>query len=328
MMVTRKEVAEYAKVSTGTVSNILNGKKNVDPKLVSKVNEAINVLGYVPNHNAKSLASKSSKHIGIAIYEYENSYHWNIVRGIEEVAMKAGYLVSVFVLDNNSNFKLESICERRLAALINLMTNEYPKSFIDILEKQNVKLINFDGRLGPLFTLDYSDAMKEIFKKLVDDGHKKIAYVWTSDEQRFNADTRGQTYKSEIKKYGLDSENLVYYNYDGNKMSYDIGYDGCKEIMSKNKDIDAIFCTNDLTAIGTIRALKDCGYRVPEDVCVVGCDDTFIAKDFVPSITSITFDQKAQGMSMANVIINEWNPEYSQVIKPTAVFRESTGTKK
>ncbi len=323
-MITRKDVAEYAGVSTGTVSNIINGKKSVDPKLVSKVNKAINELGYIPNHNAKSLASKNSKHIGIAIYEYENSYHWNIVRGIEEVAMKAGYLVSVFVLDNNSSFKLESICERRLSALVNLMTNEYPKSFIEILKNQKVKLINFDTSLGPNFTLDYTDAIVEIFEKVIKDGRKNIGYIWTSDEQRFNIDTRGLAYRSEIKKHGLSSDNLIYYNLDNSKMSYDIGYEGCKELLSKNKDIDTVFCTNDLTAIGAVRALKDCGYRVPEDVYVVGCDDTFIAKDYVPSITSITFDQKAQGMSMANVIINEWDPKYKEVIKPTAVFREST----
>ena len=104
-MVTRADVAKRAGVSTGTVSNILNGKTTVAPELVEKVKKAISELGYVPNHNAKSLASKTSRHIGIALYEYENSYHWEIIRGIEEYATKKGYLVSEFILDNNSEYK-------------------------------------------------------------------------------------------------------------------------------------------------------------------------------------------------------------------------------
>ena len=71
-MITRDQIAKRAGVSTGTVSNILNGKQNVSEKSVEKVRRAIKELGYIPDQNARSLAGKTNRHIGIAIYEYEN----------------------------------------------------------------------------------------------------------------------------------------------------------------------------------------------------------------------------------------------------------------
>ena len=328
-MATRADVAKRAGVATGTVSNILNGKKNIAPEIVEKVKKAIDELGYVPNHNAKSLASKTNRHIGIALYEYENSYHWEVVRCIEEYATQRGYFVSIFVLDNNSKYKFDTICERRLSALINFMTNDYPRNFIEILKRQEVNLVNFDTSLGPVFTTDYSDAMTDIMKKLKADGHKRVAYVWSGDELRFNADTRGKVFKKMVKELGFDAENCpVIYNNDPQKLSYDIGYSGGRKLFEQYKDITAVFGTNDLVAIGVMRALKDIGYSVPKDVCVIGCDDTMIAQNYIPSITSMQFDKRLYGQTIAKTIIDKIEGEEAEdkehFVCAQAVFRESS----
>lgn len=328
-MVTRADVAKRAGVSTGTVSNILNGKSTVAPELVEKVKKAISELGYVPNHNAKSLASKTSRHIGIALYEYENSYHWEVIRGIEEYATKKGYLVSEFILDNNSEYKLEAICERRLNALVNFMTNEYPRNFIDILKSQGVTLVNFDSSMGPVFTIDYSSAIEDIMKKLREDGHERVAYVWSGDELRFNNDTRGKAFLKLVDELGFCKGGCpIIYNDNPQKLSYEIGYDGCRKLFEEYEGVTAVFGTNDLVAIGIMRALKDLGYSVPNDVCVVGCDDTMISRNYIPSITSIQFDKAEHGRKIAQTIIDRIetgdNGEVEHVVVANAIFRESS----
>lgn len=313
-------------MSTGTVSNILNGKKSVSKKSEEKVRQAIKELGYIPNQNARSLAGKINKHIGIAIYEYENPYHWEVIRGIEEYAASKGYFVSEFLLDNKNLYKYDEICGRKLGALVNFMTNEYPDGFLDVLRIQNVKLVNFDLSFGPVFSMDYSKAFGEIFAKLALDGHKKVGYVWSGDELRFNADGRGKLFYELRKQYGMDlSEDLIEYNYNPQLLSYDIGYEGCKRLMERQGDITALFTTNDLVAIGAIRALKDMGKSVPEDICVVGCDDIKAAANFIPSITSMRCDKHKFGRDIARCIIDgNSDGTIDFVVRHEAVFREST----
>lgn len=325
-LITRDQIAKRAGVSTGTVSNILNGKQNVSEKSVEKVRRAIKELGYIPDQNARSLAGKTNRHIGIAIYEYENPYHWEIIRGIEEYAASKGYFVSEFLLDNKNLCKYDEICGRKLGALVNFMTNEYPDGFLDVLRIQNVKLINFDSSVGPVFSMDYTRSFEEIFRKLSEDGHQKVGYVWSGDELRFNADGRGKLFYELRRRYGMDlSADLVEYNYDSRLLSYDIGYRGCKNLIARHGDLTALFTTNDLVAIGAIRALKDEGKSVPEDVCVVGCDDIKVASNYIPSITSMGFDKHRFGVNIARCIIDGEPTDPSEyVVSPEAVFREST----
>lgn len=325
-MITRDQIAKKAGVSTGTVSNILNGKQNVSKKSVEKVHQAIKELGYIPDQNARSLAGKTNKHIGIAIYEYENPYHWEVIRGIEEYAASKGYFVSEFLLDNKNLYKYDEICGRKLGALVNFMTNEYPDGFLDVLRVQNVKLVNFDVSFGPVFTMDYSKAFGEIFEKLAKDGHKNVGYVWSGDEPRFNADGRGRLFYELRKQYGMNlSEDLVEYNYDPQSLSYDIGFIGCKKLMERHGEITALFTTNDLVAIGAIRALKDIGKSVPEDICVIGCDDIKVASNYIPSITSMRCDKHKFGGDIARCIIDgNRDGAIDFVVRHEAVFREST----
>ncbi len=332
-MTTRKDIALDAGVSTGTVSNVINGKGNVDKELVMRVKRSIEKLHYTPNHNAKSLASRQSKHIGIALFEFENPYHWEIIRGIEGYATKRGYMTSTFLLDNNDTGKFESICERRLCALINFMTSEYPDKFLDILKNQNVKLVNFDINKGSIIVNDYAEAMEEFFIRLKKLGHKKIGYVWSGDELRFNADMRGVAYRYLCKKYGMDEDDgLVVYSNDPFTMSFDIGFSGCKELLSRHPDVTAIFGANDLVAMGIIRALKEEGASVPDDISVIGCDDTKMSENYLPSISTITFDKEKVGEDIARMIIDKMDmPGYENEVMhigTSAVFRESLGAAK
>lgn len=158
--------------------------------------EAITALNYVPDQNARTLVMGKSKHIGIAIYETTNPYHMELARHIESHATKKGYIVSLFMLDNNMKNKLDVIVQHRLDGIINFMTNQYPDSFIDWLAHYGAVMINFNGEVGSLFENDYTDAMNELLQKVYELGHRKIAYISNADEEGFYADSRGKAWKA------------------------------------------------------------------------------------------------------------------------------------
>ena len=324
-MVTRRQVAERANVSEATVSNVINGKACVSEDKTRRVMEAITALNYVPDQNARTLVMGKSRHIGIAIYETTNPYHMELARHIESHATKKGYIVSLFMLDNNMKNKLDVIVQHRLDGIINFMTNQYPDSFIDWLAHYGAVMINFNGEVGSLFENDYTDAMNELLQKVYELGHRKIAYISNADEEGFYADSRGKAWKT-MAESGKFEKTEVFYNHDFELRSDEIGRELCHKLIRDYPDATAIFCTNDLCAMGVLCTLKDAGIRVPQDISVIGCDDIDQGKLYVPSLTTITIDKRKQGEEIAEQVIGEIEGKRSRVYKiypAHAVYRES-----
>lgn len=304
-MMTRKEVAIRAGVSVGTVSNVINRKKFVKPELVKRVQNAIAELNYVPDYNAKSLASKRSKHLGIALYEMSNPYHVEIIKGIESYAAEHGYIVTIFLLENEQDKKMDAICERRLEGLINFMTNDFPGTFTDILLNQNITLVNFLESNSFTIKNHYRDSMLFYMQRLQELGHKNVAYIWGFGKERFIDDDRGKVFLSEREHFGFCmDEDLIVYHTQPDVLSQDCGYDLCGKLLQKHKEVTAIFAFNDLAAMGVIRKLSELGYRCPQDISVIGCDGISLGQCFVPSISTITFDKMQCGREIAKCVID------------------------
>ena len=325
-MVTRKQVAQYAGVSEGTVSNVLNGKTVVAKDKKERVLAAIEALRYIPDQTARNLAMRRSNHIGIAIYELTNPYHMEIARSIEECASRNGFIVSVFMLDNDMENKFNAMVERRLDGLVNFMTNRYPEEYTEMLAKRGTVLINFDSRYGPLFINDYRAAMADILQKLYTWGHRKIAYISTLDEGGFRADSRGKQWFESVEKLGFERTE-VFYNHEFNAASDETGRRLTREMLRSFRDATAVLCTNDLTAMGCLRELSDEGIRVPRDMSVVGCDDIEITRTLIPSLTTMTIDKHRQGEEIAKQILEQLNGgEKRNFVYPAVpIYRESAG---
>ena len=324
-MVTRRQVAEKAQVSEATVSNVINGKNCVSDEKVRRVKTAIRELNYVPDQTARTLVMRKSKHIGIAVYETTNPYHMELARIIEQCAAKNGYIVSLFVLDNNMKNKLDVIVQHRLDGIINFMTNQYPESFIDGLAQYHAVMVNFNEKVGSVFENDYTDAMADLMQKVYDYGHRKIAYITTMDEQGFAADSRGKQWFRSVQSLGFERAE-VFYNHDFERKSDESGRMICRQVLKEFPDVSAIFCTNDMAAVGAIRTLSDAGKHVPRDVSVIGCDDTNIGKILVPSLTTIAIDKNSQGERIAEQLIGEISgkrQKVKEVFQAYAVYRES-----
>ena len=324
-MVTRREVARRAGVSEGTVSNVINGKSCVKPEKREHVLRVISELRYVPNQTARNLMTGRSYHIGIAIYETTNPYHMEIAKVIEETAVKRGYMVSLFMLDNNMPHKLRVITERRLDGLINFMTNQYPEEFMQALKEQGTVLANFDSGSGSMFVNEYRAATRELIETLYKTGHRRIAYVSNFDEAGFAADSRGQEFDASVARLPFERAE-VYYNHDFDAASDEIGRRLGKAVLVDFPDVTAVLCTNDLSAIGCIRSLVDAGKRVPYDISVAGCDNINLSRIMVPSLTTISIDKRKQGEDIANTIIDSiesGRPPVCKTYQAEAIVRES-----
>ena len=328
-MITRNDVAKRAGVSVGTVSNVMNNKSFVKPEHVEKVRKAIEELNYIPDFNAKSMARRRNNHIGIALYEMTNPYHAEIIQGIEEYAAQHNFMTTIFVLNNTSHQKYHAICERRLDGLVNFMTNDLPRAFTAELKRQQIVLVNFSPEDSFMIVNDYTPPMREFMRLLQEGGHRKVAYLWTGDEMRFRSDKRGKTFLEEREKYGFDSdESLILFNEDMTLTSEQIGYRLCKRLLQRHPDVTAVFCTNDLAALGALRCLSEAGRRCPEDVSVIGCDDIALGEYFNPPISTISFDKRAHGADIAQMIIEkvadpESHPYHTVVVPMHVKLRQS-----
>lgn len=328
--VTRTDVARAAGVSVGTVSNVLNNTAVVKDELKQKVLKAVKDLHYVQNYTAKSLASRNNHHIGVAIYELSNPYHVEVVRGIEEYANEHGYIVSLFMFDNNMDKKLDAVCQRKLSGLVNFMTNEYPASFLNILKKQGTVLVNFGSEEGLCVYIDYTEAILEYCKILSRLGHKKVGYLYYGDRPRFFADGRGKTFYEKRREMGFDeNDDYILFQNNSQENSEVMGYEGVKTLLKAHPEITALFCTNDMAAVGAYRGLREMGLRVPDDISVIGCDDIWLSEYVAPSLSSITHDKREMGRRIAQGLIESIQAkeigEKEIWIQAKPVLRESVG---
>jgi len=333
-MANRTDVANKAGVSVATVSNVFNGSVFVSAGAAERVRAAAAVLKYVPNHSARSLSSGTQKHIGIALNEYTNPFHMRIVQGVEDEAMKQGYMVTVLMLDNEMEDKIDFIKQRQFDALINWTTQQYPSEFIDILINSKCVLVNFAEEFGLMFDIDNYGATLAFMKKLRELGHRKVAYINTFDELHWKADGRGRAFSENSGPVGFTSDpGLVVFNDDFSLPSEAAGYSLCKRLLGKRRDFTALFATNDLAAMGAMRALADAGLRVPEDVSLIGCDDTALSSLTVPSLSSISYDHGRYVREMVGKIVDcirrkEGGAGSKFIFKGEPVFRESVGKAK
>lgn len=309
----RREVAKASGVSPATVSNVFERPEVVKEETRKKVLEMARKLKYVPNHAARSLSSGNTKNIGVAVYEYTNPYHMEIIRGMESYAIRNGYSVTVFLLDDAIEDKLSFIEGRQLSALVNFVTNGYPSSFVDILRNNNTLLVNFGEDLGLSPVNNLENAYFEYMAELAELGHKNVGFITGIDKVRWKMDARGKAFERR-GEFGLSTdEDLISYATDFSECSEKLGYDGAKELLTRRNDITALFAINDLAAIGAMRAIYEMGYHVPQDISVIGCDDISISKYLSPGLSTITFDKYTFGVEIMKKIVKSVETHSSAV---------------
>lgn len=309
-MVTRKEVALKAGVSVATVSNVFNQKVFVLPETVAKVKQAAEELRYVPNFTARSLSLGHSYQIGIAVSECSNPHHMEIFKAISKYAANQGFMVTLFSMNERFESMLDFLRQRQFDAFVNFSNRVYPEALIDLLEHKNTVLVNFCENKGLNFGLDRYGATVTAMERLSDLGHKNVGYVSTMDRFRWQEDARGKAFLENRAAMGFCcDDSYIKMSEDNNMPSEEAGYFLTKKLMEEHREITALFVTNDLSALGALRALNEAALRVPQDVSVIGCDGISIGEFYTPRLSTIWFDKDEYGRVIAEETIRCINQE-------------------
>ncbi len=312
MTVTIKDVAKRAGVSISTVSRVINNSKPVSNEIRQKVLKIIEETGYAPNPVARSLVMKKSQLIGVVVPDISNFFIGEILSGIEEIGKMYGYdiLLCSTYGDLSQEIRYLNLLRAKQVEGIVLMTWNLQEDLVNCISNMDIPVVlinrNTSKLLIPSVSIDNFKAAYEMTCYLIKNGHQKIAFIRSNlDDDTFGLE-QYQGYKQALDEHGIKmDEKLVKYG----SFKLEKGYEIVNEFIHEKNLPTAIFATSDATAIGALNCLLDKGYRVPEDVSVVGFNDIKLASIIRPNLTTIHQPIYDIGAVAIRIIIKKINKE-------------------
>lgn len=329
MKINIKDVARRAGVSISTVSRVVNGSKAVRPETHQKVIKAIEELGYKPNAIARSLKVKNTKTIGIMIPDISNQFYPEVVRGIEDIANMYEYNIFLCNTDLDAEKEvqyLDALTEKQVDGIIfmgNIVSEKLAEGFngIDI----PVVLIGTDYADLPSVSIDNVSASKEAINYLIRKGHRRIGIITGKKRDPVTGRARLEGYKQALEDNGIDYDDELVIE---GGYRFRSGYEGAKQLIGMVNMPTAIFVANDEMAVGTIRAALEKGIRIPEELAIVGFDNSHMAGKVYPALTTVAqpiYEMGAIGMRVLTKILNNEPLETHKIrLKYDLIERESS----
>jgi LacI family transcriptional regulator len=284
-----RTVAAMAKVSIATVSRTINGSPLVSERLAKRVWQAIKQLNYFPNTHARTLVSGRSRLLGIIVENITNPFFPELIQSFEQIAVANGY--EILVSSSNSDPALLTTCIRRMLERkvegVAVMTFGEEESVLDQLTNRNVPIVlaefKLDDPKASTILLDYSTGMRAAVNHLAELGHQRIAFL-AGPHSLHSAITRENDFRAAMQQAGLPLEAKYVIECDHTLKGGMAGFEKLWELEARPT---AIVCSNDLTAIGVLRASYTKRLRLPEDLSVIGLDDIAFDEFTLPPLTTI-----------------------------------------
>jgi LacI family transcriptional regulator len=328
-----RDIAKRAKVSTATVSRTVNQVSTVDAQLAKRVWKAIAELGYFPNRQARTLVSGKSRTFGLIVSEITNPFFPEIVQTFENLAVEQNYeilLTSTIHDPKRMELAVRRMIESRVDGVA-ILTFGMEDDLLEHLRFRNLPLVFIDvGPKAPRISnirVDYSHGIRQAVQHLAAMRHERIGFVSGPLKLR-SAIARKDAFEESMREIGLavKSEYLV----EG-----DHGLDGGKRALQKlwklRERPTALLCSNDLTAIGVMREGFELGIGIPQDLSVVGFDDTRLADFMIPPLSTVQMSQKELATLAFDALLQEVkretpSPEGTEyVLRTQLILRSSTG---
>ncbi|MFK7804634.1 MAG: LacI family DNA-binding transcriptional regulator [Anaerolineae bacterium] len=325
------DVAREAGVSRQTVSRAMNGMDGISVHTRDRVLETIDDLGYRPSRLARGMASSQSQTIGLIIGNITDPAHANVVRGLHDVAEEQNHNVFLRNSDNIAEKELEAL--KSLAAEnvdgIVIASPRLPAKTLATFADSDCPIIvvhrNFEAKHISSITTDSQRATRIAVEYLIGAGHKQIGLITRPGEVDSVRHVWG--YKQTLEKRGLHYCPTLVSQGDTNLKG---GYEAAYRLLTHHKNLTAIATYNDLMALGAMKACADLGRSVPNDVSIVGYDDTEFASFITPTLTTL----RIQGYDVGRIafkrlmeMIARPDEDFPPVILDIElVIRESTST--
>ncbi|WP_350353435.1 LacI family DNA-binding transcriptional regulator [Microbacterium sp. A8/3-1] len=302
---TIEEVASAAGVSRSTVSRVVNGSTAVSPEALAAVRAAIDELSYVPNRAARSLASRQTHAIALIVPEDTNRFFGDpffaaIVAGITGKLGGSDYLLNLLIASDDPGDKMTSFVRNGGVDGALIVSHHTSDAFIDRIA--DAVPVVYGGRPVRRRETDYVVDVDNVAgaenatRRLIDIGRTRIATVSGTPTMVSSID-RMQGFRRALADAGLRP-----FAEEAGDYSEASGADAMRRILAGGAP-DAVFVASDLMARGALTALRSAGLRVPEDVAVVGFDDSSVAVSTDPQLTTMRQPMYRQGEAMAGVLL-------------------------
>ena len=326
-----KDIALEAGVSKSTVSRALRDDPRVNEKTKEKIRKIARKLNYQPHKAAKALANKNTSIIGIVFPRSPRSvadpFFLEFLQGISEIAISSGYSLTLHNDDIYQGEKLDTIFNRHNMdgiiltepwlddpRIVHLKREGLPFVFLgNPMGDEDVPWVETDNRIGAYTAVSY----------LLDRGHERIATI-TGPLDLVAGRYRLQGYKDALLERGIKIQDELIVNAD---FTQEGAYQAVKELLKGKAGFTAIFAANDVMAIGVMKALKEKGIRIPEEIAVMGYDGIQLGDDLDPPLTTIYHPAEVMGriaMELLLKIMTGENIENKHIlIEPELLIRGS-----
>ena len=330
------DVAKRAGVSISTVSNVINGTKFVGQELTDRVHRAIDELGYQANGIAASMKRRETRNIGVIFPNIRMVFFPEVLEGIENAAREYGYKILYFSTDYNFEKEEE---------YLHLLKNSWVDGIVidscctseNINEYQNILIENPTGKSVPVVALETPFSSQKLgvitfnqikyttesLEYLIGIGRRRIGLLVGPDLPVYR-DTMDAC-KKVFKKHRIDfnEDSIMHGDYFAES-----GYKAAKTAIDNGANWDAIYAENDQMAIGAMKAIKECGKSIPEDIAVIGADGIFVTSLIEPSLTSVELPRYEMGYESIRLLMEmiQDHPETGRHIELDGklIIRQST----
>lgn len=329
--VSLKHLAEHLQLSPATVSLVINcspAAKSIPHRTQERIRAAAREFNYYPNFVARSLRARRSFTIGVVVPEISEGYAALVMSGIEDHLLQEGYFYFV-VSHRHRNDLIEEyprlLQQRAVEGLIAVDTSCQEGLPIPVVavsghrELPGVTNIMLNHERAARLAMDHLEKL----------GHRKIAFI---KGQAFSSDTavRWQAVRKAATEMNLVINDRLVGQLEGESSSPELGYQVTRKLLATGGPFTALFAFNDISAIGSFRALREAGRRIPEDVSVVGFDDIQSAAFQNPGLTTVRQPLRQMGVIAAKTLLRRINAPAkspypkSITIEPELIIRAST----
>lgn len=306
MAIKLKDIAAELNLSVSTVSRVVTGKDRVHPETRQKVLEALECHNYKPNEIARSLRLRIAKTIVVVVPDIANNFYASVIKGAQGVCREGGYSLMVCNTDENKQTEqqiIDELPDQQIAGVILASTDSSAK-LVQHFKAKNMPVVFVDNippstQSYDSVTINNVAASYALTQKMIERGYREIGFITGSLEQSSGSE-RLKGYKTALLDAGLPCQETRVASGDFTMQS---GFDAMNTLLQTGSRLDAVIASNNFMAYGAIKAIRDAGLRIPQDMALAAFDVVDETALISPRVTSINQPASEIGVQAARILM-------------------------